>query len=43
LPTLPPSSSSSSDDKADSRHVIGPDDFINYPAEEERVLAEALA
>jgi hypothetical protein len=41
---MPPlSSSSSSSDEAKSRSVIGPDDFVKDPAEEERALAEALA
>jgi hypothetical protein len=39
---LPPSSSSD-DDKADSGRVTGPDDFVKDPAEEEHVLAEAMA
>jgi hypothetical protein len=40
-PNPPPSSSSS--DEADSGRVIGLEDFVKDPAEEERALAEALA
>jgi hypothetical protein len=36
-------SSASDDDDADSWRVIGPEDFVKEPAEEERALAEALA
>jgi hypothetical protein len=38
----PPPSSSSSDDEADFGRVIGPEDFVKDPAEEERAMAEAL-
>jgi hypothetical protein len=41
-PMLPPSSSSD-DDKADSERVIGPDNFVKDPTEEEHALAEAMA
>jgi hypothetical protein len=38
----PPPSSSFDDDEADLGRIIGPDDFVNDSAEEERALAEAL-
>jgi hypothetical protein len=39
----PPSSSNDDEDDADSGCVIGPEDFVKEPTEEERALAEALA
>jgi hypothetical protein len=38
---MPPSSSF--DGEVDSGRVIGPEDFVKEPTEEERALAEALA
>jgi hypothetical protein len=39
----PPLSSDDDEDAAGSGRVIGPEDFVNKPEEEERALAEALA
>jgi hypothetical protein len=39
----PPPSFDDEEDDTDSGRVIGPEDFIKEPAEEEQVLAEALA
>jgi hypothetical protein len=39
----PPSASNDDEDDADSGCIIGPEDFVKEPTEEERALAEALA
>jgi hypothetical protein len=39
----PPSAFNDDEDDADSGRVIGPEDFVKRPAEEELALAEALA
>jgi hypothetical protein len=39
----PPPASAVDEDNADSGRVIGPEDFVKEPAEEEHALAEALA
>jgi hypothetical protein len=40
---MPPLASDDVDDNADLGCIIGPEDFVNKPNEEERALAEALA